>query len=315
VVQCSISGAPWQRLNFLPLPHGHGSLRPGEDAFRRACCGPRVASRAGPLRASQYAWMLRISGAILFTYAWCLALPSMWVSTRFFSTLCLFLARELWRLLASLHVPDPAHPLRRHDEHRTGENRAKESVQGRRIHRFFKIIVGQEEPIELLDFLRGKRSLWYASHLFGFQSRAVPGRQRPPRYSDGDGVTCQQSVTPLPYFRTRRRLRFHSGYNVGRIDTRPCRPSKDSSKRENNKNSGSNLLQSTHPLLRRSSRTQRRASPVTARSWTRRRCCRGTRLVDGHPHFSRRSRAGARLHTNISDWCPRRHGARPGELG
>jgi hypothetical protein len=27
--QCNASGAPWQRVNFLPEPHGHGSLRPG----------------------------------------------------------------------------------------------------------------------------------------------------------------------------------------------------------------------------------------------------------------------------------------------
>ena len=27
--QCNDFGAPWQYLNFLPEPQGHGSLRPG----------------------------------------------------------------------------------------------------------------------------------------------------------------------------------------------------------------------------------------------------------------------------------------------
>ena len=46
---CNASVAPWQRLNFLPDPHGHRSLRPGAGALSTGrssfSCGARRASQ------------------------------------------------------------------------------------------------------------------------------------------------------------------------------------------------------------------------------------------------------------------------------
>src|SRR5262249_60694414 len=67
------SGAPWQRLNFLPEPHGHGSLRPGAGALL-SC---RSLSR-GARRASQEAWMLRAAGAVPAPNAQAKAISNPW---------------------------------------------------------------------------------------------------------------------------------------------------------------------------------------------------------------------------------------------